>query len=153
RVLSEEVFADVRAILRFEVLVLAIDALLHAFEEDPVGVAGEQLVPAGAPDDFEDVPAGATEDSFELLDDLAVAADRTVQALEIAIDDENEVVETLAPCEGDGAERFGLIRLAVAEERPDLAVGGISQTPGVEVFEKARLINRGDRPQAHRDGR
>ena len=43
-----------------------------------------------------DVPARAAERRFELLDDLAVAADRTVEALQVAVDDEDQVVELFA---------------------------------------------------------
>ena len=37
--------------------------------------------------------------------------------------DEDQVVELLARRQRDGAERFGLVGLAVAEKRPDLGVG------------------------------
>ena len=69
------------------------------------------------------VPAGAAEDRFELLDDLAVAAHRTVEPLQVAVDHEDQVVELFARRERDGAERFRFVGLAVAEERPHLGVG------------------------------
>ena len=56
----------------------------------------EQRIPLAAPDHLDHVPAGAAEDRLELLDDLAVAADRTVEALEVAVDDEDQVVELFA---------------------------------------------------------
>ena len=65
-------------------------------DEHAVDVAGEQLVPLAAPDDLDDVPAGAAEQRLELLDDLAVAAHRAVEALQVAVDDEGQVVEPLA---------------------------------------------------------
>ncbi len=77
-------------------------------------------VPVAAPDDLDDVPAGAAEGRLEFLDDLAVAAHRAVEALQVAVDDEDQVVELLARGQRDGAERLGLVGLAVAEERPDL---------------------------------
>jgi hypothetical protein len=77
-------------------------------------------VPVAAPDHLDDVPAGAAEDRLEFLDDLAVAAHRAVEPLQVAVDDEDQVVELLARGERDGAERLGLVGLAVAEERPDL---------------------------------
>jgi hypothetical protein len=58
--------------------------------------------------------------AFEFLDDLAVAAHRAVEPLEVAVDDEDQVVELLARRQADGAERLRLVGLAVAEERPDL---------------------------------
>ena len=59
---------------------------------------------------------------FEFLDDLAVAAHRTVEALQVAVDDEDQVVELFARRQRDRAERLRFVRLAVAEERPDLRV-------------------------------
>ena len=72
--------------------------------------------------DLDDVPAGAAEGGLELLDDLAVAAHGTVEALQVAVDDEDQVVELLARGERERAHALGLVHLAVAEERPDPAV-------------------------------
>ena len=96
RVLAEEVLAHVGAVARLERLVLAVDGLLHAREQPALGVAREQLVPARAPDDLDHVPARAAEHGLELLDDLAVAAHRPVEPLQVAVDDEDQVVELLA---------------------------------------------------------
>ena len=85
----EEVLAHIGAALRLEGLVLAVDAFHHAAHQQPLGIAGEQLIPTAAPDDLDDVPAGAAEFRFQLLDDLAVAAHRTVQALQVAVDHED----------------------------------------------------------------
>ena len=113
----------------------------------------EQVVPFGAPEHLDDVPAGAAEDRLELLDDLAVAADRTVEPLQVAVDDEDQVVELLARRQRDGAERFGLVGLAVAEERPDLRIGLRLEAAIFQVPIEARLVDRHDRPEAHRDRR
>jgi hypothetical protein len=83
-----------------------------------VGVLREQRVPVAAPDDLDDVPARAAEERLELLDDLAVAAHRAVEPLQVAVDDEGEVVQLLAGGQPDRAERLGLVHLAVAAERP-----------------------------------
>ena len=107
-----------------------------------------------APDDLDDVPAGAAEHAFELLDDLAVAAHRAVEALQVAVDDEDQVVELLAAGERDRAERFRLVAFAVAQERPDLAVARSSARPRpCEVLEEARLVDRHQRAEAHRHRR
>ncbi len=152
-ILAEEMLAHIGAVLGLEVLVLAVDRLLHAPQEDAARVLGDQPVPARAPQHLDDVPAGTAEDALQLLDDLAVAAHRAVQALQVAVDDEDQVVELLAPAQRDGAQALGLVRLPVAEERPHLAVGGIRQPAMVQIFEKAGLIDRHQRSQAHRDGR
>src|SRR5262249_4882159 len=116
-------------------------------------VALEQRIPVASPDALDRVPAGAAEGSLELLDDLAVAADRTVEALQIAVDDEDQVVELLARRERDRAERLGLVGLAVAEERPPLPLPRRDEAAILQVTHEARLVNRHDRPEAHRDRR
>ena len=55
------------------------------------------------------VPAGAAEGGLQFLDDLAVAAHRAVEPLQVAVDDEDQVVELLAGGQGQGAERFRLV--------------------------------------------
>ena len=82
-------------------LELAVDGGVHLVEQHAVLVLGEQVVPLAAPDHLDDVPAGAAERGLQLLDDLAVAAHRTVQALEVAVDDEDQVVEPLAAGQRD----------------------------------------------------
>src|SRR3546814_8854478 len=94
---------------------------------------------------FRSVPAGATEVAFQLLDDLAVAAHRAVQALQVAVDDEHQVVQALAAGDGNRAQALGLVGLAVAEEAPDLAVGLGHQAAAFQVIEVARLV----RSEAH----
>jgi hypothetical protein len=42
--------------------------------------------------------------------------------LEVAVDDEDQIVEPLAHGHRNGAHRLGLIGLAVAQEAPDLAI-------------------------------
>ena len=96
RVAAEEVLAHVGAVARLERLVLAVDALLHHLDQRAVGVGGQQRIPAAAPDHLDHVPAGAAEVGLELLDDLAVAAHRAVEALQVAVDDPDQVVEPLA---------------------------------------------------------
>jgi hypothetical protein len=90
---------------------------------------------------------------LELLDDLAVAAHRAVEALQVAVHDEDQVVELLAACQRDRAEALGLVRLAVADERPHLAALARQDFPIFEVFEEAGLVDGHQRPEAHRDGR
>ena len=115
----EEVLADVGAAGDAEFLELAVERVVHLLDEQPIDVAREQLVPFARPDDLDDVPARAAEDRLELLDDLAVAADRPIEPLEVAVDDEGQVVETLTRRDVERAEQFGLVGLAVTEERPD----------------------------------
>ncbi len=57
---------------------------------------------------------------LEFLHDLAVAAHRPVEALQVAVDDEDEIVELLAAGERDGAEALRLVHLAVAQKAQTL---------------------------------
>ena len=119
RIDAEEMLADVGAGHDRVLLQLAVDDLAHAADQQAVGVLGQQRVPVGAPEDLDHVPAGAAEGPFQFLHDLAVAADRAVQPLQVAIDDEDQVVEAFAGGQGDGAQRLRLVALAVAQEGPD----------------------------------
>src|SRR4028119_137215 len=60
--------------------------LVHDPGEVPGGVPGQQVVPLPAPEDLDHVPAGADEERLQLLDDLPVAADRTVEPPQAAVD-------------------------------------------------------------------
>ena len=93
---SRRSLADIIAGTDDVFLVIAIDRLAHPVDEDAIGIAGEQRIPIGTPDDLDDVPAGAAEGPFQFLNDLAVAADRAVEPLQVAVDDEDQVVEFLA---------------------------------------------------------
>ena len=121
-VLAEEVFANVSAALALEVLVFAVDALLHALQQQPALVLRQQAIPSRAPQHLNDVPARATEHALEFLNDLAVAANGPVEPLKVAIDDEDQIVEIFATGERNRAEQLRLIGFAVSHERPDLAV-------------------------------
>ena len=149
----EEVLADVGAVLRLEGLVLAVDRFHHPADEDALGVAREQRVPVHAPHELDDVPAGAAEVALEFLDDLAVAAHRSVEALQVAVDDEDQVVQRLARGHADRAHRLRLVHLAVAAEAPDLASLGLREPAILQVLHEARLVDRHQRSQAHRHGR
>jgi hypothetical protein len=96
RVGTPEMLSNVLAGFDRVLLILAVDDLAHAFDQQAVVILLEQRVPLAAPDDLDDVPACAAEGGLELLDDLAVAANGTIEALQIAIDDEDQVVELLA---------------------------------------------------------
>ena len=106
-----------------------------------------------APNHLDDVPAGAQERRFQFLDDAAVAAHRTVQPLQVAVDHENQVVELLARGQRQRAQRFRLVGFAVAQERPHLAAGLRDDAAILQVPHEARLIDGADGSQPHRHRR
>ena len=120
-VLAEEILADVGAVPRRVGLVVAVQALVHALHQQAGLVALQQRVPVAPPDHLDHVPARPREHRLQFLDDLAVAAHRAVQPLEVAVDHEDQVVQLLVGRDAQGAGGFRLVRLAVAQESPDLA--------------------------------
>ncbi len=151
RVGPEEVLTDVGTGLGAVALELAVEGGVQLVQQHPVLVVDQQLVPLRAEDHLDHVPPGAAEHGFELLDDLAVAAYRAVEALQVAVDDEDQVVEVLPAGERQRAEALGLVAFAVAEERPDPALAGVGHLPVEQVTVVAGLVERGERPQAHAD--
>src|SRR5207237_1051779 len=118
----------------------------HALEENAARVAGDQGIPLATPQHLDDVPARAAENALELLNDLAVAANRPVEALQVAVDDENQIVELLPSGERNRAERFRLVRLSIAEKCPDLAPCRVGMSAEVEIFQKPSLVDGHQRP-------
>src|SRR5579884_759768 len=95
RIAAEEVLAEIRAALDEEFLILPVGDFAHTAHQQAVAVVLDERIPVGAPDDLDDIPSGAPEDGFEFLDDLAVAAHWAVEPLQVAVHDEDQVVETL----------------------------------------------------------
>src|ERR1700736_2968666 len=108
--------AHVRTRFDDELLVFAVDQFAHALDQQAFRVALENRIPLATPQNLDDVPTRAAEGGLELLDDLAVAAHGAVEALQVAVDDENQIVELLARSERDGAKGFRFVGFAVAEE-------------------------------------
>ena len=152
-VAAEEVLADVGAVVGLERLVVTVRDGVHQRDERALGVLLEQRVPLAAPDDLDDVPAGAVEVGLQLLDDLAVAADGPVEPLEVAVDDEGEVVQRVVGRDLQRAARLDLVHLTVAEERPDVLLGGVLDAAVVQVAVEPRLVDGVDGTETHRDGR
>src|SRR6202167_1548325 len=152
RVTAEEILTEIGAALDEVFLILTVADFAHALDQNAVTIIAQEAVPIGAPDALDDVPSRAAENGFQFLDDLAIAADGAVEALQIAIDYKDEVVETFARSQSDGTERFGLIHLAVAEEGPDFAAGGLLQSAGLQITHEARLVDSLNGAEAHGNG-
>jgi len=102
-VAAKEVFAHESAVVGLEGLVVAVQRLHHDLAQRAVFVARQQLVPLAAPEQLDHVPARAAKLALELLDDLAVAAHRAVEALQVAVDDKDQVVQPFARRQPDRA--------------------------------------------------
>ncbi len=102
-VFAEELLADISAGLDGVFLILAVNDFSHAFDEQASFVGGKKRVPVTAPNHLDDVPARASEGGFQFLDDLAVAANRAIEPLKVAVDDEYQVVQLFSGGQGDGA--------------------------------------------------
>ena len=114
--------ANESAILAFEGLVFTIKRFFHALFQKALGIAHEKRVPIGAPDHFYNVPAGTAELSFKFLDNFAVAAYWAIEALQIAVDHKDQVIQVFATGQAQRAHRFWFVHLAVAHESPHLAI-------------------------------
>ena len=114
-------------------------------------ILGKQLIPVRPPDHFYYVPAGTAEHGFQFLDDFTVTAHRAVEALQIAVNDENQVIQCFARGQRNRTERFGLVHFSIAHKGPYLAIMLRLNFSILEVLHKARLVNRHDRPQPHRN--
>ena len=150
---AKQVVAEVGAALDKIFLILAVGDLAHALDQNSIAIVGDEVVPVAAPDHLDHIPACAAEDGFQFLNDLAVAAHRPVQPLQVAVHHENQVVQPFAGSQGDRTQRFGFIHLAVAHEGPDSSAGRRLQSAVLQIANKPRLINRLNRPQSHTDGR
>lgn len=93
RIFAEEVLTNVSAVFGFEGLVVAVNGFVHQLNQLTAGVFTQQLIPTAAPDNLDNVPASTTEDAFQFVNDFAVTGDRAVQTLQVAVDDEDQVVQ------------------------------------------------------------
>jgi hypothetical protein len=149
-VFVEEVNEIVAAVSRAQRLILAIDRGGEPAKQRMFLVAREESVPFRAPQGLDDVPARATEQALQLRNNLAISAHRPVQALEVAVDDEGQIVEPFARGKRKASDRFRLVHLAIAEDAPHMSRLGVGETTMLEIAEKTSLIDRGDWPDAHR---
>src|SRR5450631_2555629 len=121
---------------------------MHPLDEQTAGIAGEKVIPTRAPNYLDHVPSSAQERRFQLLDDVAISANRAIQALQVAVHHEDQVVEPLARTQRDGAQRFGLVGFAVTQERPYFAAGRRNDAAILQIAHEASLIDRRDRAES-----
>ena len=85
--------AGVRTAVVLVVLQLTVTDLVHTLTQQAGFIFLQQRVPFTAPDNLEYVPAGTAKHALKFLDDFAIAAYRSIQALQVAVDHEDQVVE------------------------------------------------------------
>ena len=83
----EEVLANKCSAFSFKCLVIAIESGVHQIHKRTFAILCKKWIPTAAPYNLDDIPACATEDRFELLNNLAVTAHRTIEALQITVND------------------------------------------------------------------
>ena len=149
RIFAEEVLTNVGTVFGFEGLVVAVNGFVHQLDQFTAGVFTQQFVPTGTPHDFDHVPASTCEDAFQFVDDLAVTGYRTIQTLQVTVDDEAQVVQLLTGRDGDRAFRFWLIHFAVAQEGVYGLLRGVFQTTVFQILQEFRLVDRTDWAQTH----
>ena len=116
---AEEMFADIVAMGNDVFLILPVDNFHHAGGEQSPFILLQQRIPVVSPDHFDDIPTGSAERPFEFLDDLSVPSNRSIQSLQVAIDHENQVVQTFAGSQRDCTEGFGFVTFAVTQKGPN----------------------------------
>src|SRR3546814_11260369 len=115
--------ARVGATESLAVLVFAVDCLHHQLAQLAAAIARQQRIPVTAPDRLDDIPAGATELALQFLDDLAVAAHRAIEPLQIAVDDANQVVQSFAAGTRNRHQAPGPVAFTTTKETPPLPAG------------------------------
>src|SRR5208337_2398887 len=152
RIGAEKILAEVGAAFDEILLILPVADLAHATDQQAIAIAADNAVPITAPDHLDDIPSGAAEDGFQFLNDFSIAANRAVQTLQVAVHDEDEIVQLFARGQGDGAESFRLVHLAVAHESPYFPAARLLQAAVFQIADKAGLVDGLDGAQPHGDG-
>ncbi|MCG3129310.1 MAG: hypothetical protein FLDDKLPJ_00036 [Phycisphaerae bacterium] len=151
RVDAEEFLPRFRAGLDAVPLVVAVERVGHALDQQIRIRTFQQRIPVTAPDHLDHVPTRPAERRLQFLNDLPVSAHRPVKTLKIAIDHERQIVQPLARGQRQRPERLRFVRLAVAEETPDPLALRILDPAIVQVAVEARLVDRRDRAKSHRN--
>src|SRR5215470_13049248 len=152
RILAEKVFTRIATGLYGILLIVAIDGLFHAFDEQPARVRLEERIPIGAPYYLDDVPARAAEQCLQLLDDFTVASDRAVETLEIAIYYPDQVIQVFSAGERQRSRGFRLIHFSVTDEATNFGLFPGQKPATGQIAGEAGLIDGHNRGQSHGDG-
>ena len=139
--------AGIRPALGFVVLVLAVHHFVHALLQQTVVIDCKQRIPVPTPDDLDHIPAGTAETAFQFLNDFAVTANRTIESLQIAVDDENQIVELLRPAMDKRTQTTSGSSHSPSPRNAQTFDRRAHQAAVVQVFHDVRLIDRLERPR------
>ena len=131
-------------------MVVAIWRAVHEVSQSALSVSLQERVPFATPYDLDDVPSSTAEEAFQFLDDLSVTAHRTIESLEVAVDNKGQVIEVVVGCELECAAAFHFVHFAIAQERPDVLLAGVLDSAIVHIAVELSLINGINRAKAHR---
>ena len=143
RVLAEEVVAVEAAVLAAKVCIWPSTVLAKACTSAPGHVTGEQAVPVAAPDQFDDVPARAAKQALQLVDDAAIAAHRAVQALQVAVDHPDQVVQPSRAARVSALMLSGS-SISPSPNTPHTLRPAVEQVAVREVAHEARVVDAAD---------
>ena len=130
-------------------LIFTIDDFHHPFCEKTLVIFFNEKIPVITPENFDDIPTGTTKNSFKFLDDFTISADRSIESLQVAIDDKGEVVKLFSNGQANCSKRFRFIAFAISEERPNSVLRGIFDAPISQILIETRLVNCHDRRKPH----
>ena len=153
-VLAEEVLADVGAVLRLEVLVLAVDALLHAAcaacRWCPWRAARPSPSPRCTLITFQPAPRKCASSSWMILPLPRTGPSRRCRLqlmTKIRLSSFSRAASEIAP------RHSGSSISPSPRNAQTLRLVGVGEPAVVQVLEEARLVDRHQRPEPHRDGR
>src|ERR1019366_4445533 len=122
RIATKKVLANIGTAFGFECLVITIGGAVHQIDEGAITISCKEFIPLAAPDDFDDIPTRATENRFEFLNNFAVTSDRTIEALQVAVDNKVEIIESFTRCQTNSTESFWFIALAITQKCPNVLI-------------------------------
>ena len=92
RMLTKKVFASVSSSFCFKILHFTINDFIHYFLEMASFVFSNNRIPKPTPNNLDNVPAGPSELSFQLLNYFSISSYRTIQSLKIAIYNKDQII-------------------------------------------------------------
>ena len=149
RVLAKEVIAVKAPILGGEGLHLPVHRVGKSFHQGLLDISGKQAIPVTAPNEFDHIPSRTAKEFFQFVNDAPVTANRTIQALQVAIDHPHQVVQFFAGGKRQCAHAFGLVHFPIAKHAPDFALTAVQQLTVRQIAHEARMVDRADGPQPH----